>query len=227
MEAEKSFGLPSDAFEAAFPFHLVLNRDMEVVQSGPVIRRLCPSLVAGGPLKLHFQVRRPVAEASWEAFREHEHSLFLLEGNRPGLLLRGMILPLEGDTHLAFLGSPWVTTVDDLDGLGLSLHEFAVHDPIADLIFLLETKNRGISDTQMLAEQLRERLSVAERHVEGLSRDLATAADEARGPLHALIDALDGVARGRPLASDTARQLRDYANRLSGILDQALAAGRR
>ena len=89
----------------------------------------------------------------------------------------------------------------------------------------MPTSGNSISDTQMLAEQLRERLSVAERHVEGLSRDLATAADEARGPLHALIEALDGVARGRPLASDTAGQLRDYANRLSRILDQALAAG--
>lgn len=224
MDAEIRFGLSGSALMTAFPFHLVINREMEVVQSGPVIQRLCPGLVAGGPLNQHFQVRRPVTELSWSGLREHEHSLFLLEGTRPGLLLRGMILPVENDTHIVFLGSPWVTNTGELDALGLSLHEFAIHDPIADLLFLLETKNRGISDTQALADQLRARLESAERQGATLARELSNSAGEALGPLHALVEALDELAQSLPLAPDTASQLRDSAKTLARVLDKALMA---
>jgi two-component system NtrC family sensor kinase len=156
------FGLTGAAFADAFPFHLVLDRELEVVQSGPVIQRLCPGLVAGGAFSAHFQLRRPAIEANWDAFVAQPHSLFLLEGNRPGLLLRGMMVALDDGAHLAFLGSPWLTSVRELETLGLSLHEFAVHDPIADLLFLIQTKDHGLDDAKALAAELRTAKEAAE-----------------------------------------------------------------
>jgi hypothetical protein len=164
------FGLAAQAFTAAFPFHLVLNRDLEVVQSGPVIQRLCPGLLAGGPFCSHFQLRRPAVEATWEALAHQTQSLFLLEGNRPGLLMRGMMVKLDDGEHLAFLGSPWLTSVGELETLGLSLHEFAVHDPIADLLFLIQTKDHGLEDAKALTAELRAAKETAEEKLREHSR---------------------------------------------------------
>ncbi|MFP6664684.1 MAG: hypothetical protein VCC00_10820 [Deltaproteobacteria bacterium] len=168
------FGLAAQAFTAAFPFHLVLNRELEVVQSGPVIQRLCPGLLAGGPFRMHFQLRRPAVQPTWDALTNQTQSLFLLEGNRPGLLLRGMMVELDDGEHLAFLGSPWLTSVGELEALGLSLHEFAVHDPIADLLFLIQTKDHGLDDAKALSAELRKAKNTAEAKLREYTRDPET-----------------------------------------------------
>jgi signal transduction histidine kinase len=75
----------------------------------------------------------------------------------PRIHLRGSILPAEGDVGFFLLLSPWITRLDDIERLGLTLSDFAPHDPVADLLFLHQANTAALDDTRRLAAELRER----------------------------------------------------------------------
>ncbi len=147
-------GISAERMAEVFPFHVAVGADLHIVQAGPVIQRLVPEIIAGGRLTDHFVIRRPSGVSSFAEICARTDGLFILEARRRALLLRGQMVRLS-ESIAAFLGSPWVTSMSELENLGLSLHEFAIHDPIADLLVLLQAKDRVLADAQHLAEELR------------------------------------------------------------------------
>jgi len=146
--------LSPQQFTAAFPFHLVLDEQMVVVQTGTVLARLCPLLATGAVFDKHFHIQRPALKGiDFEGVRRHAKSLFVLQHHASALKLRGEFVAY--DRHLVFLGSPWVAQMVDVTRLGLSLNDFAVHDPVVDLLFLLQTKDKALADAQALSRRLR------------------------------------------------------------------------
>lgn len=148
-------GLPPAALASAFPFHVVFDHDGVVLQSGEVIRRLVPSLVHGESLSQCFRIRRPAATFDVESISAAMGSLFLLEAvGRVGLTLKGQMLLLDASEAIAFVGSPWVTDVGQIKDLELSLRDFAIHDPVSDYLFLLQTQKTSLADAERLADEL-------------------------------------------------------------------------
>lgn len=146
--------LSPEQFAAAFPFHIAFDERLRVLQAGSVLRRLCPDLIEGSALGEHFIVQRPVLQRmDYDAIRQHEKSLFVLQRRAGPLRLRGQFV--VQDRRLVFLGSPWVAEMVDMTRLGLSLSDFAVHDPVVDLLFLLQTKNKSLDDGKVLSQRLR------------------------------------------------------------------------
>jgi PAS domain S-box-containing protein len=140
-------------FAAAFPFHIALDERMRLLQIGSVLARLCPAMVEGSAFGEHFDIQRPsLPRLDVEALRKQGSSLFLLRHRDGTLRLRGQFV--AQDDRLFFLGSPWVSTMSEVTQLGLSLSDFAVHDPVVDLLFLLQTKNKSLDDAQKLARRL-------------------------------------------------------------------------
>ncbi len=146
--------LSPQQFAAAFPFHLALDEELRVLQCGAVLNRLYAGLVAGAALEDHFTVQRPVIKRlDFDAIRRHDKSLFVLQHRDGALRLRGEFV--AHGRQLIFLGSPWVARMVDVGRLGLLLDDFAVHDPVVDLLFLLQTKDKALADTQELSRRLR------------------------------------------------------------------------
>src|SRR6266403_2001273 len=54
-----SLGLTPALLAKAFPFHLALDRQGRVLQTGAVLRRLCPGLVAGSPAQASIRIHDP------------------------------------------------------------------------------------------------------------------------------------------------------------------------
>ena len=150
-------GLSSDLFITAFPFHVAFDRDMRIVQAGRVLRRLCPKLSPGSPLHQLFEISRPRIQFTFEAIREQSQSLFILESLDTRLRLKGQMLPDDRRGVVFFLCSPWLTELAAAEALGLSLSDFAIHDPVADFLFLLQSKDSALSDLNRLAMKLRAR----------------------------------------------------------------------
>ena len=145
-------GLSASDLELAFPFHLGVDRYGEVVQVGPVLARLMPELEIGSPFDLHFRVARPSVGSDPALLRKLAPSFVVLEALGLSFVLRGQSMAV-GD-HLLLLISPWVTDSRQLSALGLSISDFAQHDPVVDYLAVLQTTAAALTDTTELAHRL-------------------------------------------------------------------------
>jgi len=233
MMGAAALNLSSQAFAAAFPFHMVLDDGLRVLQTGAILGRLCPKLTEGEALADHFVIQRPVLRSmDFDALVKHHDSLFVLHHRDGPLRLRGELVA-QG-RHLFFLGSPWVTGMTDLQQIGLTLNDFAVHDPAVDMLFLLQTKNKALADAQELSRRLREQkdnlkvamlaTEVAEQANRTKSEFLAVMSHEIRTPLNGVLGMLDYLladelsAKQRHCAATAAKS----GKTLLGIIDDIL-----
>lgn len=146
--------LPPHLFAKAFPFHFVFNSNREIVQAGDVLQRLSPEPMINSVLEHHFQITRPNIPLDFEAIKKQSRSLFMLESLHNGMQLKGQMMYVENQDAIFFLGSPWVTDTASLGTFGVKLKDFAIHDPIVDFLFLLQTKNTALADAKKLTDEL-------------------------------------------------------------------------
>lgn len=148
------FTLVPDLFAEIFPFHLVFNRNHEILQVGDVLQQISPELSVGSQLEQHFQIDRPNIKLEFDQIRQRQRSLFLLEFLKNGMKLKGQMVCVDDPEIIFFLCSPWVTDIASLKSFGLTLNHFAIHDPVVDFLFLLQAQNTALSDAKKLTDEL-------------------------------------------------------------------------
>jgi len=147
-------GLSTGLFEAVFPFHLAFDRQMQIVQAGEIFDRIYPELSVGSRLDECFRIARPSGRVDFGRIRDLSRSVFLLESRHRALQLKGQMVYAEERDVMLFLCSPWVTDLATLSSLGISLSDFAIHEPIADFLCLLHAQNTAVSDLKELTGKL-------------------------------------------------------------------------
>ncbi|MCA8974812.1 MAG: PAS domain-containing protein, partial [Planctomycetes bacterium] len=88
----------------------------------------------------------------------------------PALQLRGSVLVGAQRDSVLLLLSPWITRLQDIERIGLTLADFAPHDPVADLLFVQQANVAALEDTKHLATKLKERTERLDA-ISGLSPD--------------------------------------------------------
>ena len=142
-------------FDSVFPFHFVVDADLRVVQVGRSLCRLLPDLKPGVALDEHLvdgATNQPVGQEKLVTQSEQLRVFRSLEGN---VILRGQVKPVADTENLMFIGSPWITSPQMLAELGLSVSDFAVHDPVIDVLQLMQTQATALDDTRRLASYLK------------------------------------------------------------------------
>ena len=134
--------LPPQLLVKAFPFHFVFKTDRTIVQSGEVLQRLIPQII-GSQLDQCFQILRPIVQiVDFAAISKQSQSIFTLKSTHSEMTLKGQMMPVPDSGIIFFLGSPIVTKISQLNQIGIKLKDFAAHDSVADLLFLLQAKSR-------------------------------------------------------------------------------------
>jgi PAS domain S-box-containing protein len=108
----------------------------------------------GARLDEHFGLLRPEGSLTHDWIRQHLDSFFLLRHRGSDLSLRGSFMALPGDGGLLFLGSPWFTDATEVAAHGLNFDDFALHDPVLDLLQVFQANKVALADARRLADKL-------------------------------------------------------------------------
>ena len=147
-------GLAPGQFESLFPFHVACDRELQVIQVGHALARICPGLQEGSRLGDTLEIVRPAIPLDWDSIRSNAAVLFVLRSRTGSLRLRTQLLVTDDPPRLVFLASPWVQDAAELEALGLSLSDFALHDATPDMLQLVQATTVALKDTRALADRL-------------------------------------------------------------------------
>lgn len=150
--------LDRDQIAALFPFHILIDGEMRILDVGDVLRRVCPSAAPGTLITDHFAVSTLATNAGTRFDRDYivqkQAMLFILKVVESDLTLRFQVVLLRDPERFLFLGSPWVRSPSELRDLNLVLRDFALHDSTGDLLQLVQTTRASLNDAEVLASKL-------------------------------------------------------------------------
>ena len=137
-----------------FPFAFRWKHGHELTFVGRSLKRSCDWIEPGMPVNALFEMHRPSGafEAEWLA--QNQGRLLLVRELRSGMLLRGQVM-MDADGAGLFLGTPWVSEPDDLDRLGITLGDFAPHDPMQDMLHVVQAHRVANEELKTLNARLK------------------------------------------------------------------------
>ena len=153
MVKNKPTGLNPEQFANAFPFHFGFDGNLVITSLGESMRHKVSGLELGSSLYDCFHFTRPNTEISLSTFSENPKTLYVLECRTTPLVLRGQFIPTDSNGFL-FLGSPWFSNTEEMAAAGLTFNDFAIHDPVVDLLQLLQAQTISLQDIQAFAKRL-------------------------------------------------------------------------
>ncbi|MGK0480051.1 MAG: signal transduction histidine kinase/CheY-like chemotaxis protein [Planctomycetota bacterium] len=125
-----------------------------------------------------------------EAVRKRS-SMLKLRVRGTGVYLRGEGIELTAGGPIAFMGSPLVTSLEDLRECGLQLRDFSVADSTPDLLLSMQATKTALADARELSEKLKNSVVRAEAAVAAKGRFLAIMTHEIRTPMNGLGSMVD------------------------------------
>ncbi|XP_055342760.1 guanylate cyclase soluble subunit beta-1-like [Paramacrobiotus metropolitanus] len=130
-------------FTELFPYHILFDRDFNVLQCGQVLFRVMPWILdADSKLNSWARIARPYITLTYEHILDHLNTTFLLEVTSAAdekFRLNGQIIHLLESDLLLFIGSPYVVSLDDLYRKGFSIADIALYDAKRDFLLASET----------------------------------------------------------------------------------------
>ena len=145
--------LSAQHLRALFPFHIVFDAEMRIIHHGDRLARLCPTLKTGDQFSEHFQIHRPARIDNFESIYRQLGALYVVRLRSAPIELKGQMVLLQ-ENLILFLCSPLVRNLTEVQALGLSLQDFPLHDPVGDLLFLLQAQHTTIEDAKALNRRL-------------------------------------------------------------------------
>ncbi|WP_386818961.1 ATP-binding protein [Luteolibacter algae] len=150
------------------------------------MHKICLDVKVGAAFDDLFFFERPAGDMEMaEGFlRSNENSLYLFRHKKTHQLFRAqLVLPSSAHEAGFFLASPWFNIPEQVAECGLTLSDFAVHDPIFDLLQLVQNHRGAVAELKSLADSLtseRTKLRLANKRLsekEAESRTLALVAE--------------------------------------------------
>ena len=218
-----SAGMDRKTFAAVFPFGFAATAEGRLEWFGDSLTR---HLVGceGAPLMDFVRVLKPIgctADASMVLGPGRSIRLRVEGLSRE---LRGHAFWFDGKRRFAFVGSPLVRSLEELEASGLKLADFDPSDATPDMLMSMQSARTSLADARSMGEELRIALSRAEAGMAVKSRFLAVMSHEIRTPLNGFGSMLDLLLEDpkRADAGELLETMDDSARGLMTLLNDIL-----
>ncbi|WP_020213864.1 PAS domain S-box protein [Flavobacterium rivuli] len=159
-----TFSFNEENFSQIFPFYILLDNTLTIQSQGKSLSKFHSKLLPGAKLDDHFRVKRPyIDEFTADCVVEILNQLTILECNtQPDVVLRGQFEIMDG--KFLFVGSPWLSSVEEVKQRNLNIFDFANYDPQLDLLQILRKQ-------ELTTLEFKEQLKINTEQKEELKRD--------------------------------------------------------
>lgn len=172
--------LPNWVFDTAFPFSFAWDSTGRIIHCGRSLERFLVQPSVGRAVTDLFCMTRPAGLFDAEWLNAHQSTLMLIDVLGTSLMLRGQVIAIAAGGPWLFAGSPWLTSPEQLNTLGLSMADFAPHDSTVDMLYVVQTQRVGNRELKDLNHRLNEQgKQLVEK--EQQARKLALVAEKTSG----------------------------------------------
>jgi hypothetical protein len=172
-------------FATCFPFHIIFDINLTIRYMGISLSRLLPKAICSeSKLTDYFDLSRPSVPLTYKNIRDYIHNIFVLctkqdkitaktdkssEDSKDALQFRGQMIPTsskDGNCHILFLASPRISTIEELEHIGLYLSDIPIHDVTRDLLLLnrhFRVEMNIATELEKTKKELQEQKSAVEK----------------------------------------------------------------
>ncbi|XP_062125796.1 guanylate cyclase soluble subunit beta-1 isoform X1 [Drosophila sulfurigaster albostrigata] len=156
-------------FCKVFPFHLMFDRQMKVVQAGKAVSRVIPRVAEENCSLIEVvEAIRPHLQLTFENILSHINTIYVLQTRQGAmssrheqrfLRLKGQMMYIPETDRILFQCYPSVMNLDDLTKKGLYISDVPLHDAARDLVLLsekFEAEYKLTKNLEMLTDKLQQ-----------------------------------------------------------------------
>lgn len=152
---ENGFHFDQKSFASIFPFYFVMDANQCFLHFGPSIKKMIPDLAINRSFEDFFNFKLPNFQKNTKEFsiQKLEGSLVVLTVlNHSKTFLRGQMIAYGSD--VLFIGSPWVSSIDELVEKKLEMTDFAIHDTSIDMLNMLRSLEISNNDLKYMVHAI-------------------------------------------------------------------------
>lgn len=172
------FNFDEDSFNKLFPFYILINSDLKIKGFGKSLAKTLPLIRLNDDFATSFRVKRPQIDTpTFENLVAIFNQLVVIEATAESIDLRGQFQEHNG--AILFVGSPWFVSMNQVRERKLTLHDFAFHDPLLDLLHVLKTQEITTQELKELLIKINNQKKALKSDQEELNRlSLVASANE-------------------------------------------------
>lgn len=141
------FSFDVDSFNNIFPFYILIEKDLRIKSFGKSVEKILPELKEKLFFNEIFTTQRPhIENLNSNNFKETIGELVVFNSLLDtSISLRGQVTLHK--EYFLFIGTPWFQSMENVIEKKLTLHDFAIFDPLLDLLHVL--KNQEINNVEL------------------------------------------------------------------------------
>ena len=172
------FNFDEDSFNKLFPFYILIDSNLKIKSFGKSLAKTLPGIKLNDTFSSTFEVKRPFIEnPTFDSLTAIFDQLIVLGTTSETVDLRGQFQ--QFNDSILFVGSPWFVSMNQVRERKLTLHDFAFHDPLLDLLHVLKTQEITTQELKELLIKINNQKKDLKRDQEELSRlSLVASANE-------------------------------------------------
>uniref|UniRef100_A0A3Q3EEN7 Guanylate cyclase soluble subunit alpha-1 n=1 Tax=Kryptolebias marmoratus TaxID=37003 RepID=A0A3Q3EEN7_KRYMA len=141
LRATSAGTLPTSLFSTIFPFHLILDQDLVLVQIGHGLRKRLTRKDGqrrSSTFQEHFSIVSPQIKCTFQGILTMLNTQFIIRIKHGLMDLKGQMIYVSESNAILFLGSPCVDKLEELTGRGLYLSDIPIHNALRDVVLVGE-----------------------------------------------------------------------------------------